>query len=286
MGIEVRKTSLYHEDTGTGRAIVLVHGIPTDYRAWNAQKDTLVSRNFKMIALSRRLSYPNDVSNIDKESSTVQNNAKDIVDLIQELDLKQVHLVGHSFGGFVSLYAVWKHPELFRSLVLVEPAVPSILVKNESNPFQVLWFLLTNPSAALSARRFQNGKLKQCLKAFREGDLKKAVEYFYDGIREENGAFEKLPPSIRDMMNHNGTSVAELGLEFPIFTKKDANSINLPVLLIKGENSPQWLRAIIDSLGKAIPTSKIVEIPNSGHLPHIEEPKAFNDALTNFLSQV
>ncbi len=286
METEVRKTRLYHEDTGTGQAVMLVHGIPTDYRAWNAQKDTLSGHNFNMISVSRRLSYPNDANNTNKESSTVQNNAEDIVDLIQGLELKQVHLVGHSFGGFVSLYAVWKHPDLFRSLVLVEPAVPSMLVKNESNPLQVLWFLLTNPSAALSARRFQNGKLKLCLKAFSEGDLKRAVIYFYEGIREEDGAFEKLPPNIRDMMNQNGTSIAELGLEFPIFSKKDGNSINLPVLLIKGENSPQWLRAIIDSLGKSIPKSKIVEIPNSGHLPHIEQPKAFNEALTNFLSHV
>ena len=284
--IDTGKVSLYYEETGDGsNPIVLVHGIPTDFRAWNATRPAISNHpSFKLIPFSRRLAYPN--KNPRTNESTVQNNTDDLADLIRSLNLAQrVHLVGHSFGGYVSLYCASKHPEIFRSLTLVEPAVPSILVENEKSPLQILLLLLTKPSAALSARRFQRGKLKLCLEAYENGDLQKAVKYFYDGIREKDGAFEELPEDIRDMMNENGPSIGELNLEFPVFTKKDAHEIKLPVLLIKGEKSPEWLRAIVDSLGKSIPNARVVEIPGSGHLPHIERSESFNDALFGFVEK-
>jgi pimeloyl-ACP methyl ester carboxylesterase len=286
--VDISGVSLYYEDIGSGKPLVLVHGIPTDFRVWNMQRDALSDHdNFRFLPISRRLAYPNKnspPSNV--KESTVQNNAEDLFTLIKKLELEQVNLIGHSFGGFVSLYCAWKHPEFFNSLVLIEPAIPSMLVENENDRFQVLSFLLSRPSAALSARRFQNGKLKQCLEAYEIGDLEKAVRFFYDGIREEEGAFERLPENIRTMMAQNGLTIAELGLEFPVFTKENAKDIKLPVLLIKGEKSPQWLRAIVDSLGKSIATSSIVEIEGSGHLPHLESPTNFNNALFGFLEKI
>jgi non-heme chloroperoxidase len=201
------------------------------------------------------------------------------------LKLSPLHLIGHSYGGFISLYSVWKRLDLFRSLVLIEPAVPSILVKNEKSPLQVVVFLLTNFSAAMSARRLQNGNLRLALKSFDLGDQEGAVRYFYEGIREIPGSFDKLPEWAHSIMLDNGLTVGELETEFPIFSREDARSIKLPALMVKTQNGPKWLRAIVDLLQKNLPNSSIIDISSSCHLPHIENPAAFNAAVLEFLKK-
>jgi len=281
--IKVGNVNLSYEERGSGHAVVMVHGIPTDLRAWSNQLDNF-SSSFRAISISRRHAYPNK-NDLKVSDSTVGNNSGDLVSFIQALNLQPIHLIGHSFGGFVSLFSVWKRPELFRSLVLVEPAVPSILVKNEKSPLQVLAFLFSNFSAAMSARRFQNGNLKLTLKSYEGGDLKNAVKYFYEGIREIVGSFEKLPDPVRSMMLDNGITIGELETEFPIFTKEDARSIKLPTLLVKTQNGPKWLRVIVDGLSKKIPNCSVVDISGSCHLPHLENPTDFNRSVLEFLKK-
>src|SRR5579872_4706993 len=171
--------NLTFEESGTGTPIVMVHGIPTDYRAWANQLGAF-SKDFRALSISRRHAYPNKNDILLVTDSTVANNSEDLISLVKTLKLGPLHLIGHSYGGFISLYSAWKHPELFKSLTLVEPAVPSVLVKNEKNPLEVLAFLLTNFSAATSARRFQNAGLKLALGSFDQGDLNNAVKYFYE----------------------------------------------------------------------------------------------------------
>jgi len=262
----------------------MVHGIPTDYRAWSNQLENF-SSEFRSIAISRRHAYPNRNDSLKVTDSTVANNSEDLISFIKSMKLEPLHLIGHSYGGFISLFSTWKHPELFKSLTLVEPAIPSILVKNEKNPLDVLVFLLTNFSAATSARRFQTGNLKLALRSYDQGDQKSAVKYFYEGIREVPGSFDKLPDHLRSMMLDNGITVGELETEFPIFAKEDARAIKLPTLLVKTKNGPKWLRSIVDSLSKNIPGSAVVDIPGSCHLPHIENPAEFNSAVINFLKK-
>lgn len=273
---------LSFEETGSGEPILAIHGIPTDYRVWSAQVEPF-SRTRRMISYSRRYANPNsNQGNLD--DSTVENNSSDLLELINGLGLDRVNLIGHSYGGFVAIYAVSKHPEKFKSLILVEPAIPSLLVKNEKNPIQVLSFLLKNPKAASSARRFQSGKLKQCLNAYDQGRFDDAVNFFLEGIYEKEAG--DVPAKIREIARDNGKTVGELETEFPVFTKENASSISLPTMLVKGQNSPDWLRAIVDNLSKALPRNKVKEVSNSGHLPHVENPEEFNSIVLEFLNGV
>jgi len=59
--------------------------------------------------------------------------------------------------------------------------------------------------------------------------------------------------------------------------------IRLPTLMIHGQTSALWLRAIAEMAGASIPRCRVVTIPNSGHYPHFQNPEAFNAALRKFL---
>jgi len=279
--IDVRGVSIYYEEKGVGKPVVFVHGIPTDYRAWGAQVGPF-SQGRRMVAVSRRYAFPNERAG-DVSDSTVQNNASDIAGLIEKLDAGPVDIVGHSYGGFVSVYLASLHPELVRSLVLVEPAVSTMLVADQTSGSQVLGLLLRSPSVALSGRRFQTQSLVPSLKALDNGDMGRAVELNVDGIQDMKGAFAMLPETTRKMMLDNAKTIGELRTTFPRFTAVEAARIKCPTLIVNGEGSALYLRRIGESLRKAIPGSRREMVPGARHFPNMENPGFFNEKALGFL---
>lgn len=263
--------------------MVFVHGIPTDYRAWNGQIEPF-SNKYHVIAYSRRLAQPNQNS-MDYENSTIENNSADLVGLIEDLGLGSVHLVGHSYGGFAAAYCASTSPQLIRTLTLIEPAVSTILLKNLKSKSEFLSLLFAHPSIAISAAKFQRSSLDPSLKAFRQGNFDAALRFNLDGIMNRHGAFEQLPESAKIMTKENERTVGELMAEVPVFSREEASKISAPTLLIHGTESPTVLHAIVDRLGKAIPNSEISTISGAAHFPHFEKPQAFNQLLLDFLTK-
>lgn len=161
--VDVDGVGLYFEERGTGRPLVLVHGIPTDYRAWASQMLPF-STKYRTIAINRRYAVPNRREGGPLDS-TVSNNAADLKKFIEKLGIAPVDLIGHSYGGFISALVAADHPGLVRSLVLVEPAVSTMLLADAESQGQMLSLLFRSPSVALAARRFQNGSLYPSFKA-------------------------------------------------------------------------------------------------------------------------
>ncbi len=279
--IMIQDTQLSYLRTGKGQPVVFVHGIPTDYRAWNSQLEPFSSK-YDVITYSRRLAKPNRNSE-DYEKSTIENNSTDLVGLLQSLGLAPVHLVGHSYGGFIAAYAASTHPELLRTLTLIEPAISTMILKNRKSIAQFLSLLLTSPSTAMSAAKFQRNSLDPSLNAFKRGDYDKALRLNVDGIMNRQNALDTLPDEIREMMKDNEKTVGELVSEPPAFGREEAAKITLPTLLMHGSDSPKVLHAIVERLAKAMPNSKLVAIQGSAHFPHFEKPEDFNKVVLDFL---
>ncbi|HEY6283662.1 MAG TPA: alpha/beta hydrolase [Nitrososphaerales archaeon] len=279
--VDVGGVSLYYEETGSGQPVVFVHGIPTDCRAWGAQVEPF-SKGRKMLAVSRRYAAPN-VREGDVSDSTVQNNASDLKGFIEKAGGGPVDLVGHSYGGFISAFLAADHPDLVRNLVLVEAAISTLLVADQTSSAQSLGLLFRSPSVALSGRRFQTKSLGPSLKALDGGQVEKAVELNVDGVQDSMGAFRRLSEGARKMMLDNARTIAELRTTFPRFTATEAGRISAPTMVVNGQDSALWLRRIGELTAKAIPKARRVTVPGARHFPHMENPEVFNSNVLDFL---
>jgi pimeloyl-ACP methyl ester carboxylesterase len=278
---DVGGVSIFYEEGGQGNPVVFVHGIPTDYRAWVAQREAF-SKGRRMIAISRRYAAPNKREG-DVSDSTVENNAIDLKGFIDKVGGGKVDLVGHSYGGFISALVAAHHPDSVRSLVLVEPAISTMLVADQTSSAQTLGLLFRSPSVALSGRRFQTQSLVPSLKALESGEKEKAVELNVDGVQDLKGAFRGLPEETRKMMLDNARTVAELKTKFPSFTAREAARISCPTLVLNGEQSALYLRRIGELVTKAVPGARRSMVPGSRHFPHMENPEFFNEKVLGFL---
>lgn len=281
--VEVNGLRLAYFETGKGLDTVLVHGIPTDYRAWDAQIEPFSEKN-RVVTYSRRHAKPNTNDGTLKES-TIENNAQDLEGLIHSATSPPINLVGHSYGGFIAAYLAATRPRLVGKLVLIEPGITTLLVKDPESRVDALSLLLRSPSTALAARKYIRQYYDPLLAAYRKGDLDTALGYFLDGLMNKKGALQQLPVRVQSMLRENAVTIGEIEARLPSFTKRDARQIVSPTLLINGANGTRIFRAINEQLVKSVPNSELAVIPQSSHFPHFENPDSFNAKVKEFLAR-
>jgi non-heme chloroperoxidase len=257
--IEINGRQLHYiEQGGDGQQppVIFIHGGLDDYRCWQFQVDSF-SRKYHTISYSRRFAYPNRWMGNVARDNTVEDNAKDLAQLMRKLDLAPAHLVGASYGAFIALYCVSKNPELAKTMVLNEPPIFEFLARNPiKEDVELLQRFIT-----LVQRPSQD--------AFKRGDFEKGVQIFMDAIMNMENFFEKLPEEVKEYLLDNAKSL-ESELESALstsFTSEDVKQITtIPTLLVKGELSPKLFLRISDILSENMPnnTEQIV-IPNVSH---------------------
>ena len=271
--VQVNNTTVNYMEYGKGAPVVLVHGTLDDYRSWAGQVEPF-AKNYRVVSYSRRYHYPNPWPQ-DSLGFSVSVHAKDLVSFIQALELKKVHLVGHSFGGYVALLAARDNPEMVRSLTLAEPPVIPLIAGS-------------SPGDSLLQSFMQNSILPSRA-AFKRGNKEEGIRRFVNGVLGDN-TYQKLPPPVHANMMDN---VRELKGEmmvmgknlFPAFACKDASRLQVPVLLLDGEWSPEIMGLINDNLKKCLLNTERATIPTASHQMQAQNAKAFNKLVLSFLAK-
>jgi non-heme chloroperoxidase len=255
--IEIDGRQLHYVDQGEGKqqTIIFIHGGLDDYRCWQFQMDSF-SRKYRTISYSRRFAYPNKWIGNVAQDNTIEDNAKDLAQLIRKLDVAPAHLVGASYGAYIALYCASKNPELAKTLVLNEPPIMQFLARS---PMKEDIELL---------QRFITRVQRPNQDASKRGDFRKATQVAIDGIMDMKNYFDKLPEEGKQFLIDNARSL-ESELESSMstsYTIEDVKQITtIPMLLVKGELSPKYFLRIVDILSDNISNSEQIVIPNVSH---------------------
>jgi len=123
--VRVNSVDLTYIEQGTGAPVVFVHGAWIDLRFWEPQRQ-VIARQHRFIAYNHRYHgtapWPDD----GKQYSAT-THAADLAAFIRQLNAGPVHLVGISYGGFLTTLVASEHPDLVRSLTLAEPGIGALL---------------------------------------------------------------------------------------------------------------------------------------------------------------
>jgi non-heme chloroperoxidase len=124
-------TDIYYKDWGQGPAVIFSHGWPLSSDAWDAQMLFLAEHGFRAVAHDRR---GFGRSTQASSGTDMDGYADDLAALIEELDLRDVALVGHSTGGAEVARYVGRHgTSRVTRVVLISAAVPALL-QSDTNP--------------------------------------------------------------------------------------------------------------------------------------------------------
>ena len=242
--------------------VVLVHGHGADLRLWDLQVPALVEAGYRVIRYDVR---GHGRSTVAPTGYTWQNYALDLRGLLDRVAVPRAHVVGLSMGGGIALQFALDFPDRVSSLVLVDSALPgfdyspefagaieelvaAVRVEGPRAAFERLW--LTH-SLFDSVRRFpERFELIRTM----------ALEYAAADYLDET---PYAPPG-RQAVDR----LAEL---------------RAPTLVIMGELDIPDFQIIAEVLAGNIAGARLQVIADSGHIPPLEQPQAFNQALLGFL---
>jgi pimeloyl-ACP methyl ester carboxylesterase len=282
--VSVNGADLAYIESGTGDAVIFVHGAISDLRIWVKQMAAF-AENHRAIAYSRRYAWPNaDIP--DGVDDQIWPHVDDLAELITKLDAAPAHLVGNSWGGFICLLTALRYPDLVRSITVEEPPVMPLFVSNQPKPQELLKLLLTRPRSGAALMKFFGTGMGPAIKAFKKGDLDAGVIVFAKGVLGAD-VYESLPAEVKDAMRANGKALSSelLGAGMPTFSADDARRIKTPTLLVTGEKSPALLRRLTDRLQELVPNTQRVNIAGASHLMHYEKPSPVNTAVMDFIAR-
>jgi pimeloyl-ACP methyl ester carboxylesterase len=99
---------------------VLVHGLASNLRLWDAVAERLHARGHTVIALDQRGHGRSDAPQGEYGNEVA---VRDLIALIHTLDLPRPILAGQSWGGNVVLELAWRHPDITRGIVCVDGGI-------------------------------------------------------------------------------------------------------------------------------------------------------------------
>ncbi len=244
---------LCYDAAGAGPALVLLHSAVCDRRMWDPQWPVLADAGYRVVRCDFRGFGATPVP------PGPHNDAEDVLDLVGELGLGPVAVVGASYGGRVALEIAARWPRQVTALALVCAGMPG-----------------HEPGDALRAFGQREEDLIEA------GDIAGAVELnVATWLGPEAG--EAARERVRLMQQHAfEVQLAAPEVE-PTEVAVDLRAITAPSLVVSGGKDLPDFRLIAARLAGLLPGARLAELPWAGHLPTLERPDELSQLLTAFL---
>jgi pimeloyl-ACP methyl ester carboxylesterase len=251
---------------GAGDPLVLIHGLATDRRIWSVVVPEL-AREHTVVAL--------DLPGFGRSAPVDDGfDLEPVVEhIVRGLAARGVRgpfdLVGHSLGGGVAITLASIDPERVRRMVLVAPAGLRPL------PPRVATLLAAGADAVLAARR---GAAPLLGRAWGRRLLLSLAA-------ADAGA---LPLVVARQMVDASAGAQRTAAALETITTADLRpqlaATDMPLGVIWGEADRTVPIRALEDLVDARPDAFVVTLPNTGHVPMVERPREFTDALKILLA--
>jgi pimeloyl-ACP methyl ester carboxylesterase len=254
---------LSYRQSGKGAPLILITGFAAGAWIWFRQADSL-SQSFRVITFD-----PPGIGRSEFLERPPQMHllADDIANLLRGLQIERAHILGASFGGFVSQEFALGYPELTRSLTL---CCTSFGGPNHVLPAAEVMVALASMSDFNTEERVRRNLIPAFSPDFlrdRPDVLQQVIE-----LRMANPVDER---AFRWQM----TAAMSFNAEALV------GEITAPTLVIAGDADQIVPPENSRNLAAKIPRAELKMIAGGGHLFFIEQADEFNSAVTKFLNR-
>ena len=246
--------NIRYYEAGQGPVVILLHGLGAVKEVWMPSVAALAPK-YHVYAIDQIGFGHSDKPLLDYKIAT-------FVDFLQGFMLAQgigkATLVGNSLGGWIALDFTAQHPAMVDKLVLVDSA-------------GLPWM---NPSATVDLNASSLAATRTLLESL-----------FYDKKMVTDGFVRQV---FTDRMRNNDSYTIQrtmAGFATPQFDDMKLGSIHAPTLVVWGRQDELIPLASGEKLHDGISGAKLVVFEQCGHVPQIEKPAEFNQALLDFLGK-
>jgi len=242
--------SYFKSENAGQKCLLFLHG-------WRSQKEVweTVIKRFKDLKIERLDAYAIDlpgfgVSSAPAEAWSVGDYAEVVRDFIEKMELKNIIIIGHSFGGRVGIKLAAGHPELVNKLVLVDSA--GFIDKSSKNKILAWTSALVRPFFRPKFMQGMRRKIYQSIGASDYLDSPGLQRTFVNVVKED--------------------------------LSEDMKGIKIPTLIITGENDKDTPIAFGEKMQELIPNSKFQILKNAGHYSFLDQREEFVKIVEKFIN--
>ncbi len=247
------------------QSVIFVHAFPLCSRMWDPQAEEL-KENFRVVVYDfRGFGY----SETDTGSLTIDSHVDDLFSIISEMKLNKPVLCGLSMGGYIALRALELNQKMFRAVILCDTRS-----FDDDNSGKI--------KRAEQIKQIKSGGRKEFDESFLKNTLSQKT---FEGNEEK----QRTVSFIREMMGwqkDDAVTGALLTMAARTDTTEFLENITLPALVVVGEDDKLTPASPSRLMNAKIRNSSMKIIPEAGHFPNLENTKAFNEAIINFLNSL
>ena len=250
---------------GSGEPVLLIHGafIADAYEGIRGAGG--IGDGFRVISYHRR-GYAG--SSAVPEGFSIAEQAADAAAVLDQLEIEQAHVVGHSYGGAIALQLALSAPERVRSLSLLEPPIMLVPAAGEFGQG-------VEAIGAMWGAGEKAGALDALMQAVGGPDYRPAVD-----SNAPDGWFDAATSAV------DAWFLAEVpALGTWAFGPDEASRVTQPCLLVTGDETGELFSQSFEWQEQHLPSTESVHVAGATHLLQLQQPAVIAPAIVSFLGK-
>ena len=245
-----------------GEVVVLIHGASLAEWVWDPQIKELTKAGFRVLCYDQ---YSRGFSDYPHTTYDIQLYGRQLMQLLDILKITDpVHIVGHSFGGFITAFTTAQHPDRFKSVTLISPGI--------TTPASVNFMVNT-----AIARWYVHGNLRKLPQTLAGILIESGIPLTpYKKLYEQQSQTKGYEYSLISLFEN------AVGNYLPYYAKLTNN--NIPTQLIWGTHDKQAKEKYVEKLHEVVPALESHQL-QTGHVPQFSSTEETNRLLLGFLER-